>query len=303
VATANVPYFDGVGEYRDIGYVPDEVSGASVSMTLEMAYDDWCIARLAELAGDEDLKEEFDRRAGAFRNVFDAELGFMRPRKRDGDWRKDFDTMSTHGQGFIEGNAWNYSLYVPQDVPSLVTMMGGPEAMGAHLDQLFTMKLGDEHIAHTEDITRDGIIGNYVHGNEPGHHIPYLYNWTDRTWQTQARVRHIMDTMYGTGVNGLCGNDDAGQMSAWYVFSALGLYPVCPGSDEYALGSPLVERAVLRLENGNTVEIQVENQSEDNIYVQKVEVNGRVVDRLYLTHEELVGGGAIVFFMVKEPGR
>ncbi|MBU8872045.1 MAG: GH92 family glycosyl hydrolase [Gemmatimonadales bacterium] len=297
VATANVPYFDGVGEYRELGYVPDEVSGSSVSMTLEMAYDDWCIARLAEMADDEGLAAEFDRRAGAFRNVFDAEVGFMRPKKRDGSWRAEFNTLATHGQGFIEGNAWNYSLYVPQNVPALVELMGGPERTGAHLDELFTMELDDEHIAHTEDITRDGIIGNYVHGNEPGHHIAYLYNWTDRPWQTQARVRHIMDTMYGTGTDGLCGNDDAGQMSAWYVFSALGFYPVCPGSDRYALGSPLVERAVIELAKGKTLEIRVENQGAANVYVQKVEVNGEGIDRLYLTHGELMGGGTVVFFM------
>jgi predicted alpha-1,2-mannosidase len=303
VATANVPYFDGVGEYREIGYVPDEVSGSSVSMTLEMAYDDWCIARLAELADDVELTAEFDRRATAYRNVFDGETGFMRPRLRDGSWRADFNTLATHGQGFIEGNAWNYSLYVPQDVPALVELMGGPEAMGAHLDELFTMELDDEYIAHTEDITRDGIIGNYVHGNEPGHHIAYLYNWTDRPWQTQARVRHIMDTMYGTGVDGLCGNDDAGQMSAWFVFSALGFYPVCPGSVEYALGSPLVEGAVVHLENGKTLEIRVENQAGGNVYVQRVEVNGRKLDRLFLKHDELTAGGVVVISMGPEPRR
>lgn len=301
VATSNVPYFDGVGEYRELGWVPDEVSGSSVSMTLEMAYDDWCIARLAELAQDEELTAEYDRRARSYRNVFDPVVGFMRPRLRDGSWRANFNTLSTHGQGFIEGNAWNYSLYVPQDVPDLVELMGGPEKTGQHLDELFTMELDDEHIAHTEDITRDGIIGNYVHGNEPGHHIAYLYNWTDRPWQTQARVRHILDTMYGTGPDGLCGNDDVGQMSAWYVFSALGFYPVCPGSTEYALGSPLVKRAVVHLENGRTLEIRAEGQGPRNVYVQRIEVNGQVVNRLFVTHDELVGGGRIVFFMGSEP--
>jgi predicted alpha-1,2-mannosidase len=301
VATANVPYFDGVGEYRKIGYVPDEISGSSVSMTLEMAYDDWCIARLAELAGDKDLEAEFDGRAASFRNVFDAGTGFMRPRLRDGTWRAEFNTMATHGQGFIEGNAWNYSLYVPQDVPAMVDLMGGPQKMGAHLDELFTMELDDEHIAHTEDITRDGIIGNYVHGNEPGHHIAYLYNWTDRPWQTQVRVRNIMDTMYGTGTDGLCGNDDAGQMSAWYVFSALGFYPVCPGSVEYALGSPLVERAVVHLENGKTLKVLTHDQSRENVFVQRVEINGKEIDRRYLVHQELVDGGVVEFFLGSEP--
>jgi predicted alpha-1,2-mannosidase len=301
VATSGVDYFDGVGEYRKLGYVPDEVSGASVSMTLEMAYDDWCIARLAESAGRQDLVAEYDRRALAYQNVFDPTIGFTRPRLRDGSWREEFNTMATHGQGFIEGNAWNYSLYVPHDVPRLVEMMGGPEAFGRHLDELFTMELDDEHIAHTEDITRDGIIGNYVHGNEPGHHIAYLYNWTDRPWQTQARVRHILDTMYGAGVDGLCGNDDAGQMSAWYVFSALGFYPVCPGSVEYALGSPLVKAAELHLENGKTLQIRTKNQGPDNLYVQRVEVNGEVLDRRYVTHNELVAGGRILFVMGSRP--
>jgi predicted alpha-1,2-mannosidase len=183
----------------------------------------------------------------------------------------------------------------------MVSMMGGPERFGAHLDELFEMELADEHIAHTEDITRDGIIGNYVHGNEPGHHIAYLYNWTDRPWQTQARARMIMDTMYGPGEDGLCGNDDAGQMSAWYIFSALGFYPVCPGSSRYAIGSPLVKRARLRLENGRTLSIRAEGQGEANVYVQRVEVNGQKVDRRYLTHEELVSGSDIVFFMGPQP--
>jgi predicted alpha-1,2-mannosidase len=303
VTTARVPYFDGVGEYMDLGYVPDEVSGSSVSITLELAYDDWCIARLAKLAGDDALYDRFMERSRGFERVYDAELGFMRPKKRKGDWREDFNTMATHGQGFIEGNAWNYSLYVPHDVETLVDMMGGPERFGGHLDELFEMELADEFIAHTEDITRDGIIGNYVHGNEPGHHIAYLYNWSDRPWQTQARVRMIMDTMYGPGVDGLCGNDDAGQMSAWYIFSALGFYPVCPGSPRYAIGSPLVRRATLHLENGNTLTIRAENQSAENVYVQKVEINDSLIDRRHLEHDELMAGGEIVFYMGPEPNR
>lgn len=303
VTTSRIPYFDGVGEYMDLGYVPDETSGSSVSITLELAYDDWCIARLAELAGNEVLYNRYMERSRSYMNVFDPDIGFMRPRGRDGSWRKDFNTMETHGQGFIEGNAWNYSLYVPQAPDVLVEMMGGPERFGNHLDSLFEMDLPDEFIARTEDITRDGIIGNYVHGNEPGHHIVYLYNWTDRPWQTQARVRMIMDTMYGTGPDGLCGNDDAGQMSAWYIFSALGFYPVCPGSTRYAIGSPLVKRAILNLENGERLIIRAENQSAENVYVQKVEINGKVINRRYLEHSELVSGGEITFFMGPGPER
>jgi predicted alpha-1,2-mannosidase len=303
VATSRVPYFDGVGEYMTLGYVPDEVSGSSVSITLELAYDDWCIAQLARLAGDGALQAEYFERSQSYSRVYDADIGFMRPRKRDGAWREDFNTMATHGQGFIEGNAWNYSLYIPHDVAAMVELMGGPEKFSRHLDKLFEMELDDEHIAHTEDITRDGIIGNYVHGNEPGHHIAYLYNWTDRPWQTQARVRMIMDTMYGTGPDGLCGNDDAGQMSAWYVLSALGLYPVCPGSNEYAIGSPLVKRAALALENGRSITIRAENQSAKNIYVQRVEINGRAQNGHRLSHDQLTAGGEIVFFMGAEPNR
>jgi predicted alpha-1,2-mannosidase len=303
VTTSRIPYFDGVGEYMELGYVPDEASGSSVSITLELAYDDWCIAQLAKLAGDDALHARYMERSRSFKNVYDTELGFMRPKTRDGAWRAEFNTMATHGQGYIEGNAWNYSLYVPQDVEAMVEMMGGPAQFGRHLDELFEMELADEFIAHTEDITRDGIIGNYVHGNEPGHHIAYLYNWSDRPWQTQARVRMIMDTMYGPGVDGLCGNDDAGQMSAWYIFSALGFYPVCPGSTRYAIGSPLVSRATLDLENGNTLTIRAKDQSADNVFVQKVEVNGKTIIRRHLEHDELMAGGEIVFFMGSEPNR
>jgi predicted alpha-1,2-mannosidase len=303
LTTSRVPYFDGVGEYMDIEYVPDETSGSSVSITLELAYDDWCIAQLAKMAGNDSLYVCYMERARSYENVYDADIGFMRPRKRDGIWREDFNTMETHGQGFIEGNAWNYSLYVPQDPETMVKIMGGPEKFGRHLDELFKMELPDEFIARTEDITRDGIIGNYVHGNEPGHHITYLYNWTDRPWKAQSRVRMIMDTMYGPGVDGLCGNDDAGQMSAWYIFSALGFYPVCPGSTRYSIGSPLIKTAILNLENGNTLTMRAENQSIENVYVQKVEINGRAINRAYIEHNELVSGGEIVFYMGQKPNR
>jgi predicted alpha-1,2-mannosidase len=303
VATARVPYFDGAGEYAALGWVPEEASGSSVSVTVEFAYDDWCIARLADSLGDGAVAAEFTRRSRAFGRVFDPDLGFMRPRGRDGAWREDFDPLATHGQGFIEGNAWTYSLYVPHDVPALVDLMNGPAAFGAHLDSLFAMELSDEAIAHTEDITRDGIIGGYVHGNEPGHHIPYLYPWTDRPWRTQERVRMILDTMYGTGPAGLCGNDDLGQMSAWYVFSALGFYPVCPGSGEYVLGSPLVERAEIDLSGGRSLVVEARDQSPANVYVQRVELDGRAVTGPVISHADLTKGGRLVFFMGPEPAR
>jgi len=205
--------------------------------------------------------------------------------------------MDTHGQGFIEGNAWNYGLYVPQDINNMVDIMGGKERMTRQLDSLFTMEIEDKYIANHEDITRDGIIGNYVHGNEPGHHIPYLYNWTGHPEKTQARVRMIMDTMYGSTVDGLCGNDDAGQMSAWYIFSSLGFYPVTPGSSDYALGSPLVKEATIHLDNGKDLLIKANNQSKNNVYVKSVTVNGKLLEGTLISHSDIINGGEIIFEM------
>ncbi len=210
--------------------------------------------------------------------------------------------MDTHGQGYIEGNAWNYGLYVPQDIDKMIEIMGGKESFSQHLDSLFTMKIDDKFINQHEDITRDGIIGNYVHGNEPGHHIPYLYNWTGKPYKTQARVRMILETMYGPSVDGLCGNDDAGQMSAWYVFSSLGFYPITPGSPYYALGSPLVKEAIIHLENGKTLTITVENQHRNNVYIKSVSINGKSLKGNLLSHNDIMNGGEIIFEMSNQPG-
>ncbi len=301
VQTANVRYFDGLGDYIDLHYVPDDKTHSSVSKTLEFAYDDWCIAQMAKQTGEKQLEKTFLSRSNYYKNVYDPAIGFMRPKLSDGIFRKDFNPLDTHGQGFIEGNAWNYGLYVPQNIDTMIIMMGGKERFSRHLDSLFTMQLDDEYIEKTEDITRDGIIGNYVHGNEPGHHIPYLYNWTGKPYKTQERVRMIMDTMYGAGVEGLCGNDDAGQMSAWYIFSSLGFYPVTPGSAEYALGSPLVKKAMIHLENGKSLEIIAKNQALENKYVKRVTVNGKIPEGNKLQHEDIVNGGYIIFEMTDEP--
>lgn len=209
--------------------------------------------------------------------------------------------MDTHGQGFIEGNAWNYGLYVPQDIPKMIEFMGGKAEFSQFLDQIFTTPIEDKYIEKNEDITRDGIIGNYVHGNEPGHHIPYLYNWTNTPWKTQERVRMIVKTMYSDKEDGLCGNDDAGQMSAWYIFSSLGFYPVLPGSPTYAIGSPSVRNAVVTFENGRTLTIHAKNQSAANIYVSKVELNGKLISGFELNHFDLIEGGELVFYMSNKP--
>ena len=298
VETANVAYFDGLGEYIEYGYVPDDLSHSSVSKTLEYAYDDWCISKIAYILKLDSLGDVFAQRARSYEQVYDTVIGHMRPKLSNGKFRKEYDPMDTHGQGFIEGNAWNYGLYVPQNIDKMINMMGGKDAFINRLDSLFTMEIDDKHIEKHEDITRDGIIGNYVHGNEPGHHIPYLYNWADAPEKTQERVRMIMRTMYGPNVNGLCGNDDAGQMSAWYIFSALGFYPVTPGSPYYAAGSPLVKKAKVDLGNGHILHISTINQSETNTKVQSIRFNGTLVDGFLLNHLDLSKGGKLVFEMM-----
>lgn len=301
VTTARQQWYDGLGHYLALGYVPEDKSGSSVSKTLEYAYDDWCIAQAAQKLGRQDIYQEFSKRAGNWKNVYDAGIGFMRPKMSDGTFRKEFDVLSTNNQGFIEGNAWNYSLYVPQAPASMIELMGGNKRFVPHLDSLFTMHLPDKFFAETEDITRDGIIGNYVHGNEPAHHAAYLYNWTDQPWKTQERVRMILKRMYHPTPDGLGGNDDCGQMSAWYIFSALGFYPVAPGSEEYAIGSPAVQSATLRLENGKTFTIQAKNQSDKNVYVKQLTLNGKPLTRPFLKHRDIMQGGELVFTMSARP--
>ena len=297
VTTARQRWYEGLGYYLDLGYVPEDKSGSSVSKTLEYAFDDWCIAQAARKLGRAEIEKEFRQRATNWQNVYDARCNFMRPRLADGSFRARFDVLSTNDQGFIEGNAWNYSLYVPQDPAALIAKMGGNRRFVPHLDSLFTMQLPDKFFAETEDITRDGIIGNYVHGNEPAHHAAYLYNWTDQPYKTQARVRMILSKMYHQGPDGLGGNDDCGQMSAWYVFSALGFYPVAPASGEYALGSPSVYGAVLHLENGKTFTITVKNQGDKHVYVQSVLLNGFPLKRPFLPVSEVMEGGELTFVM------
>jgi len=301
--TARTKYYDGLEYYIKLGYVPDDKNSSSVSKTLEYAYDDWAIAQAAKKLGRTDLYNEFIKRSENWRNHFDPSTGFMRPKMSDGKFREKFDALSTHGQGFIEGNAWNYSLYVPHNPEAMIELMGGKAKFTKHMDELFTMHLPDEFFAETEDITREGIIGNYVHGNEPAHHAAYLYNWTNEAWKTQERVRMILKNQYRPTPDGLGGNDDCGQMSAWYLFSALGFYPVAPGSDRYELGSPVIKSATLRLENGRTLRIEAANQSDRNVYVRGVRLNGKRLERTYVTHAEITRGGILEFEMGSEPAR
>ncbi|WP_285008331.1 GH92 family glycosyl hydrolase [Pedobacter faecalis] len=297
IVTANHRNYEGIGDYIDLGYIPAERNVTSVSNTLEYAYDDWCIAQIAKKLGKQSVYNEFMKRSGNWVNNFDPSIGFMRPKLADGSFKKDFDALSTHGQGFIEGNTWNYSFFVPHDPAGLIAKMGGAKRVASRLDSLFTMHLPDEFFADTEDITREGIIGGYVHGNEPAHHVAYLYNWVGQPWKTQERVRMILKMQYKPTPDGLGGNDDCGQMSAWYMFSSLGFYPVAPGSDEYAIGSPAVKNAVLTLENGKTLEIEAVGQSDKNVYVSKVLLNDKPVTDWKLKHADIMNGGKLKFFM------
>ena len=303
VNTAKHRTYDGLGYYMDMGYVPEDKNGSSVSKTLEYAYDDWCIAQMAQKLNRTDIYDEFSKRALSYRNVYDPSCGFMRPKLNDGTFKKDFDVLNTDEAGFVEGNAWNYSLYVPHAPADMIKMMGGNKRFVPHLDSLFDVELPEKYFAATEDITRDGIIGNYVHGNEPSHHIAYLYNYTDQPWKTQQRVRHILKQMYHPLPAGLSGNDDCGQMSAWYILSAMGFYPMAPGSDRYDLGSPAIEEATLNLENGKIFKITARDQKPGNIYVRKAELNGKLLNRLYITHDEIMQGGDLVFYMSAKPNK
>jgi len=303
VQTARTKYYDGIEYYLQLGYVPEDKNSSSVSKTLEYAYDDWCIAQMAKKLNRMDIYEEFTKRSKNYKNVWDASIGFMRPKLSDGTFKKEFDVLSTHNQGYIEGNAWNYSLYVPQYPTEMIALMGGNKRFVPHLDSLFTMELPDKFFAETEDISREGIIGNYVHGNEPAHHAAYLYNWTHQPWKTQERIRMILKKMYNPTPDGLGGNDDCGQMSAWYLFSTLGFYPVAPGSEQYAIGSPAIKEATLRLENGKTFRIETKNQSDKNVYVQKVVLNGKELTTPFLLHTDIMKGGKMTFYMSSKPNK
>ncbi len=303
VATARKRDYEGIGEYMDKGYISDEHNGVSVSNTLEYAYDDWAIAQMAKKLGQTDIYNEFIKRSENYKNVFDPSDGFMHPKLANGTFRKKFDALSTNNQGFIEGNSWNYTFFVPENPTELIKLMGGNKRFISRLDSLFTMNLPDKYFAETEDITRDGIIGNYVHGNEPSHHVAYLYNWTNQPWKTQERIRMILPKMYKPTPDGLGGNDDTGQMSAWYIFSSLGFYSVAPGSDQYSLGSPAVDGAVIQLPGGKTLEIIAKNQSAKNVYVKEVLLNGAVLNEHFITHQQLMNGGKLVFVMSGKHGK
>lgn len=303
INSSTIPYLDGIKEYMEKGYVPLERNGSAGSLTLEYAYDDWTIYQTALRAGDQQVAETYKKRAANYNQVFDPSIGYARPKLKDGSFKKDFNLLSTHGEGFIEGNALNYSFYVPQDVNGLIRNMGGEKSFIAKLDSLFTMHLPEEFFAQTEDVTKEGLLGGYVQGNEPSHHIPFLYAWTSNPWKTQYWQREIMNKMYRNNIDGLCGNDDCGQMSAWYIFSALGFYPVCPGTDQYVLGAPYLPYIKLNLENGNTFEVKAPKVSDKNRYVKSVKWNGKPYDKGFITQQDIMNGGVLEFEMSPKPNK
>ncbi len=302
-STSTVPYYEGVADYMSLGYVPLERSATAASTTLEYSYDDWAIYRTALAAGDSEVAERYRGRALSYRNIFDSDTGFARPRYADGRFKEEFDPLQTYGEGFIEGNSWNFSFHAPHDVCGLIGLMGGDGAFTARLDSLFTMHLPERYYAENEDITADCLLGGYVHGNEPSHHVPYLYAWTSQPWKTQYWVREILDRMYRDGIDGLSGNDDCGQMSAWYIFSVMGFYPVCPGSGEYVLGAPYLPYLKVKLPNGRTLEIRAEGAGDRRRYVREMRVNGERWTKNYVTFDDIMRGGVWEFRMSATPDR
>lgn len=303
VSSATNKIYGNLDDYMKLGYIPFEKNANGSSMTLEYAYDDWTIAQLAKSMGENEIAAQFEKRSHNWKNLFNEQTGFAGAKHADGSWKTPFDALHTANEGFIEGNSWNYSLYVPHDIPALIAKMGGNNRFSEHIDSLFSMYLPDEYFAETEDVTREGLIGCYVHGNEPSHHVAYMYNWAGKPWKTQERVHQIVNTMYLNKPDGLCGNDDCGQMSAWYIFSSLGFYPVCPGSGEYSIGSPSVNEARIQLAEGKTLTVKANKLSDKNIYIQSLKLNGKPVLTPTLLHRDLVTGGELVFEMGSRPNK
>jgi len=302
VASATYGPYGDLADYMKLGYVPIDKEPEAASKTLEYAYDDWSLAQMAKAMGRHDTYATFEKRAANWRNAWDPGTGFMRAKLGNGQFRTPFDpTYAGYGSDYTEGNAWQYSWYVPQDVAGLVTAMGGDAKFVAKLDALFDAKVDPGHFKNVEDIT--GLIGWYAHGNEPSHHIAYLYDYAGAPWKTQARLKQIMDSQYAARPDGLAGNDDLGQMSAWYIFTALGFYPVTPASDEYAIGRPFVPKAAIHLPNGRTFTVVAEHLDDAHPYVGAVTLNGKPLDRVYLRHGEILAGGELRFTMQAEPNR
>ena len=304
VATANLDDYRGIGAYKKLGYVPYDLKDPhnaddwSLSKTLEYAYDDHCIARMAEKMGRTDIAEEFYRRAQNYRNVYNPETGFMQPRDSRGHFVEPFspDDYTPH---ICESNGWQYFWSVQHDVEGLIELAGGKERFAQKLDSMFTYHPGEDDEL---PIFSTGMIGQYAHGNEPSHHVIYLFNAVGQPWKTQQYAARVMHELYLNTPAGLCGNEDCGQMSAWYVFSAMGFYPVDPVSGRYELGTPLYPEVKLHLADGKTFTVRANGVSRENCYVKSVKLNGVPYDKTYITHEQILSGGVMEIEMVAAYG-
>lgn len=272
----------------------------TVSKTVEFAYDDWCIAQVAKYLNDDEGYEFYMNSAQNYINVFDPEFKLMRGKLSNGEWLEGFQPrFSQYGNPhFVEGNSWHYSFFVPHDVNGLIELMGGDEEFDVMLDSLFTQtseQLGED----TEDVT--GMIGQYAHGNEPSHHVPYLYNYIGENHKTQFRVNQILKEMYDTTPAGLCGNEDCGQISAWYVWNSLGFYPVNPITGEYQIGSPQFEEAIIKISENIEFKVIAHGVSEENIYIKKIMLNNNEWNSPFIRHSDIIKGGILEFEMTDAP--
>ena len=305
VATANIDEYRGIGLYKKYGYVPYDVTDHynsenwSLSKTLEYAYDDYCIARMAEKLGEKQIADEFDKRSLNYKNVYNSQTTFMQPRNNKGSFIENFspDDYTPH---ICESNGWQYFWSVQQDVDGLISLVGGKERFAQKLDSMFTYNpSADEDLP----IFSTGMIGQYAHGNEPSHHVIYLFNAIGQPWKTQKYAAEVMHELYKNTPAGLCGNEDCGQMSAWYVFSAMGFYPVDPISGKYEIGTPMYPEMKMHLANGKTFTILAPAVSKENIYIQSVKLDGKPYDKRYITHEQIMNGSIFEFEMGNKPGK
>ena len=305
VATANIDEYRGIGLYKKYGYVPYDVTDHynsenwSLSKTLEYAYDDYCIARMAEKLGAKQIADEFDKRSLNYKNVYNSQTTFMQPRNNKGSFIENFspDDYTPH---ICESNGWQYFWSVQQDVDGLISLVGGKERFAQKLDSMFTYNpSADEDLP----IFSTGMIGQYAHGNEPSHHVIYLFNAIGQPWKTQKYAAEVMHELYKNTPAGLCGNEDCGQMSAWYVFSAMGFYPVDPISGKYEIGTPMYPEMKMHLANGKTFTILAPAVSKENIYIQSVKLDGKPYDKSYITHEQIMNGSIFEFEMGNKPGK
>lgn len=288
--------------WEKYGYMPENIQTQSVSITLEQAFDDWCVAQLAKRLGKEKDYNHFMKRSAFYRNLFNSKAGFFQPKNDKGEWIEPFDPYKYGANGgypFTEGNAWQYFWYVPQNIPDLISLTGGNKAFVAKLDTFFTVSYQSGAL----NDNASGFVGQYAHGNEPSHHVAYLYACAGEPWKTQKYVAYIMNELYNDSSSGYAGNDDCGEMSAWYVFGALGFYPVNPVSGEYVIGTPMLEEAVIQLPGRKTFTVKAPRKEDNEVYICSMKLNGEKYTKNYITHQDIMKGGILEFVMTASPGK